>query len=412
MAGTLPGASAIVIGDGPSALRAAATLRALGRTVTWLREGDGAEWPMPVGIGATEGAVEGLGAMASVAPGRALLHDGRISALPLTPRDAASLLPRDRLPRVAAGWARARGRRELAELVGGGHETRTYAQWVSQRFGAPTLDALYAPYCRARFGEPTEISANVARAVHGRAAGAMSAPAAGWRKWIAGMSEGIAIETRVEVRRIERGAVETGGGRIEGEVFVDAEPRRVCHWMGTAGGDLAAAVAQLRTRERVQVMVRGGGELPFDTHVIGRPYYRLTRPGMLPGNGEWDGMVVAHLAIETPMDDAELVRVVLDGLGRLALGSSEGEVMRVHAGVAAWVHLHARHMRAYVMGMVAAGVVPVGVVGLHSPLDWGAELGWVRAMAAGEPVRDAMRRWVEAPVVVQEGGSLREFAWR
>lgn len=405
---------AIVIGDGPSALCAAATLRGLGRDVTWLREGDGEPWPMPVGTGASEGAVEGLGAV-EPAPGlgRALLRGGRLVPLPLGAREVGALLPRESLPRAVAGWTRARARRELADLVGGGRETRTYAQWISQRLGAPLLDAVYAPYCRARFGDPAEVSANVAREVHGRPAGAMVAPAAGWRAWVAGMREGIAVETGVVVRRVERGAVETAAGRIEGEVFVDVEPRRVCGWVGEGGGDLAAAAAQLKTRDRVQVMVRGGGELPFDTHVVGQPFYRLTRPSLLPGNGEWEGTVVAHLALDAgAVDDGEVARVVLDGLGRIGLGASSGTVLREAGALPCWIHLHARHMRAYVLGMVAAGVVPVGAVGLHAPLDWGAETGWVRDVAGGVPVRDAMRRWVEAPVVVSEDVSLREFAWR
>ncbi len=408
---------AVVVGGGPGGLRAAVALAKAGRRVTLLQEGPyvgGCAHPdIPVGRGVSPapgplaerlyGAfrpVEGLD--------RGVLLGGKVRRLPLGRAELARLVEPTRLPGAALAWGRTRGAVELRKVIGGGVEQRTYEDWVVQRFGEPVFQRFYAAYCEARFGDPGEVSCNVARLYHGIVRdGPLLAPAAG----PALSTVGVDVRTNVAVRSLTTGQVETDDGLFTGDVFVDVAPRRVVEWLGDAATpELAHDVGFLGARSAIQVLVRGPQDLPFETHVLGgAQFYRIVRPGLLPGCGDLAEHLCVHFAVPDgdPLllaSEDELVSRTLEQLGGVGIGgvSAEGarvQVLRAHHPT--WTGTHLVRMRRYVLALEDLDVVPVGRVGLHAPLDLAAECAWLEAALAPErpALRALLRDHVEPPVL-------------
>lgn len=420
---------AVVIGGGPGAARAAVALAKAGRSVTLLQVGafaDGVAHPeVPIGRGVTTSppalgealygpfrAVDGLG--------RAVLHKGRVHGLPLArPRLAAFLPPAQVLP-AAVAWVRTRGATELKKFIGGGAELRTYQDWVAQRFGAPVYEQLFAAYARKRFGEPGDLSCNVARLAHGLPEGdARWAPAGGPELSLAGVK----VHTRVRVSSLATGRVETDQGTFEGDVFLDVPPAVAVTWLDEADATtLVAEASRLGARDAVQVLLRGGDELPFETHALDAdvPFYRVVRPGLLPGCERLAGHVCVHFACDADdaSSDGEWIARSVDGLGRAGVKVSPSDgarVQRVAWQHPIWVGPHLARMRRWMIGLEELGLTPVGRAGLHAPLSLAAELAWLEGVIAEDrpSLRELARQLVEPPVLdPEERARLTRFVER
>ncbi len=426
-------ADVVVVGGGPGAVRAAGALRRAGRRVVLVQEGQlpgGVSAPaVPVGLGIEEFAqpapgwreVRGLGAGLVAGPDCGCVH-----ALPLSRAVLPSLFDSTALPSALSAWGRARGAVELARLLGGGKETRTYRDWVVQHFGEPVHEALYAPYCRRRFGEPDEVTVNVARFHHGyRRDTRWYAHEAGPAARLAHDLEGVEVVLGAEVRALDTGRVSTALGDVEGEVYVDLPPRRVVDLLGDrAPGGLANEVSRLRCRHALEVTLRGGHALPFVTHLAAGPLtaYRLVRHGLVPGNPSLAGQVSVQMAVEdgtpawTGRDDT-LVAECVDGLRALHLDDIDGQgavVNRVANHHPVWTYTTAARVRQYQLGLMERKIIPVGRAGLFAPVDGEAEIAYLEGLAAGNvPFKELYRRHVEPPVIDDDGSaSLTDFVLR
>lgn len=409
---------AVVVGGGPGALRAAAALAASGRAVTLLQEGPDVggrgDLDVPIGRGISPAAgtlaERVFGAFHQVeALERAVLLDGRLRALPLSRADVARYVPATRLPTAALSWGRTRGASELRKLIGGGHEQRTYRDWVVQRFGEPVYEQFYKAYCQARFGDPEQVSCNVARRFHGEALDvALYAPASGAEARL----EGVDVRTNVAIRAINGAQVETDAGVFTGAVHVDVNPRRVVGWLGgQVAPELINDVGFLGARHRVQVLLCAEAG-PFETHVLGgAPFYRVLRYGNLPGYDALSGTISVHYSVEDgdPLLSASVEDVAMrtvDALRAVGIEASpEGarvQVVRDHDP--AWNGNHLVRMRRYLLALEDLEITPVGRAGLHAFMDLATEFAWLEGVLAEErpSLRAIYRDVVEPPVLDPE----------
>jgi hypothetical protein len=398
---------AVVIGVGPGGRRAAAALAAAGRSVVLVELASVAHPEVPVGRGVAEArpALDALFDGFREVDGltRAVAVQGRVQTLPLPRAQVARMFPPAALPGAGVEWVRTRASVELKKIIGGGQELRTYADWAVQRFGAPAFERLFAPYCTKRFGDPREVSCNAARLAHGiPGEGALYAPA---RAEVS--LDGVDVRAGLTVTSLAEGRVETSGGVFEGDVFVDVPPAQVVAWIASAGA-LATDVATLAARDAVQVTVRGGDELPFETHVLDGdvPFWRLSRFGLV--HDDLAGTVTAHFSVEADAPDADWAGDTVAGLERCGVrGVDAGgaRVQRVRAQIPRWTGNHLVRMRRYLLAMEELEVTPVGAAGLHAPLDLAQELAWLDAVTGEErpPLREAARRFVEPPVLDPPG---------
>lgn len=406
-------ADAVVIGGGPGAVHAAAALRQAGRQVVLLQEGafpgQVSQPDVPVGRGIGEAPSHSiLGGVTPVSGlGRAVVAHDHILPLPLAPNHVFRLMPPSVHPAAAQALARARGRLVMAELIGGGRELRTYRDWVVQHFGEPIFNQLFAPYCRKRFGDPAEVTANAARLAHlprdVQEVALADGPAAAQRH----MLDGVEVHLHQTIVGLAAGRVDTAAGSFEGDVFVDVAPKRVVAWLGGAT-HVQHEVSRLRHRHAIEVMVDGGAELPYETHVVDERagFYRLVRPGRLPGCGGLGSMLVAHYSIEADdtrwrLPDDQLVSATVTALKSIGVADAapgRAQVRRIADHHPVWVSTHASRMRTYVLAMEKLNITPVGRAGLFAPLHWGGELGWLAAIGSDTSVRDRMRAHVEPSV--------------
>jgi hypothetical protein len=392
-----------------------------------LQEGDAvgglAHPAIPVGLGHARwsGPAEGRRAAPGLTSG--LYVAGSVHALPLSRLVLPTLFPAGSVPAAAAAWGRTRVELELARLIGGGREVRTYRDWLNQRYGAPAVERLFAPYCERRFGSPDGVTANVARAAHGPApAGAPYAAPEGQVAELSRLLAGLKVQAGVRLLGIEPGKVIFEGGEAEGEVFVDLPPARVVGLLGAAAPDgLAEETSWLRMRHALEVTLPGGASLPFLTHVVDGPgqAYRFVRHAQLPGNGALQGHVSVQFAVEDndPLwaaSDAEVVQAALVSIDEAAPGASNlgARVQRVADHHPVWVTTTAARMRRYAVALAELKITPVGRAGTFSPLGGEAEADYLSAVVDGlEPLRDLMRRFIEPPV--REGDEqvhLTDFA--
>jgi hypothetical protein len=420
-------ADVVVVGGGLGALRAAAALRAAGRSVVLLQEGDAlgglAHPDVPVGLGVARWNAPPAGWRAAGALTAGLYVGGAVHALPLSRAVLPALFPAGAVPGAAMSWGRTRVELELAKLIGGGREVRTYRDWLTQRYGAPVVERLFVPYCERRFGSPDGVTANVARGVHGTApAGQPSSPTGGWVAELRRLLDGVEVRVGVQLTGLAAGCVRFEGGSEEGEVFVDLPPARVVRLLGEAAPEgLAGEVAWLRMRHGLEVTVAGGANLPFVTHVVDGPgqAYRFVRHAQLPGNGALQGHVSVQFAVEEndplwAVSDEAVVGAALTSLGEASPGatSAGARVQRVANHHPVWVNTTAARVRRYTLALAEQRIVPVGRAGTFSPLNGQAEADYLSAVIeAGGEVRDAIRRFVEPPVRLPEGAvHLTDFA--
>lgn len=417
----------LVLGRGPDALRVAAVLAAKGFAVTLLQMGPGPsgllhpDLPVDTGlvrIAADQRAIaeRALGSLVEAPEaGRAVWIGGAAHALPLTPAAARRLLP----PRVGIvavrSLLRSRVRNRVAQLIGGGQEERTYADWVIRRMGGPAWNHLYAHYAVARFGEdPRRLAASAARHVHGvpsplapvLAGGPAEAPYA----QAVALIESAGGEIRSNQRPIR---IVVEGGKISAVELADGSsiPTGGPLWCTLPAavllpllGDAVLPTSQsdaafLQVRDHVQVALRGDPKaLPAELHVLDEraSFWRVTRP-----SGH-DQAAIFHLTLpadSAPGDDALPARIAEEaraiGLGDFsAVGA---RVERLVGWTPVWrVTAHTR-LRLLQLLFRPLGLIAVGRGGTFSPLDPGEEIGWAAALCedADPDQRELFRQRIE-----------------
>lgn len=388
----------VVIGSGTGALITAATLRRCGKSVIRV----GAPFPYPdrsPGAGwCPESAPAGFDSAPS--PGRALLLRGSLLRLPLSVGDRARLLPALQLGVAGVALGRARATSAVAAFVGGGREERTYRDWVRYRFGEPLYDGVFAPYARARFGDPEQVICGVARVVHGEPTAVGSRPPLG-------MYGPAPDDLDAVVTRIGAGSVSTDLGVLEGQVVVDLSPEEVLRVLlpapgGTADPALALDAGRLDARHGMEVFL--SGMLPEgvdEVHVVGTPDAPFFRAVRHPG-----GEVALHLATEAGSgtwteEDASLARRLAAAAGELGLaGLQPGAalVRRLPRHHPVWTTGHLTRLRTWTEALVDIGIEPVGRVGLVAPMSAAAVCGYAEdRLIHGASLRDCIRHHVEPP---------------
>ncbi len=419
-------ADAVVVGGGLGAVRAAAALRASGRSVVLVQEGGrlaGLTDPgLPVGTGFERFANPPAGWRAVAGLTTGLYVGGRVHALPLSRTILPKLFPVAQMASAAGAWGRSKASGELARLIGGGKEVRTYQDWLTQALGAPVFERMFLPYCERRFGDPAGITANVARGVHGPVAGGGRAcPAHGRAAELRSLVGGIEV-VYAAVAGLEAGVVRTEVGDVEGEVFVDLPPARVVSLLGAAApAGLASEVSWLRFRHALEVSLEGGASLPWITHVVDGPgqAYRFVRHGLFPGNGWLQGRVSVQMSVEgnDPLwsgPEADVVASALCALSEVTPGATaEGaRVQRVADHNPVWVTTTAARMRRYILALSELKITPVGRAGTYAPLSGDREVAYLNTViGGGVSVSEALRVHVQPPVVIDEPSAhLTDFA--
>jgi hypothetical protein len=420
----------VVIGAGPSAVRAAAAVGGLlldpdevpgGVRHPEIPEGDGlVEADFAPEITRAYGAAPDAGA----ALARGLALRGQVHALPMDPREVLSLFEAPDLPGTVEDWARARAKRVAKRFVGGGLEERTYADWVVQRFGQSAYEHLFADYARARWGDPDDLSVSVARQYHGlpamgRAVAPGATPAEGWAALCGRLVErraGVRVEgIRLGEKAVAAVITDQGEVPVAGKLLCAATPPQVVAWLGEAAPEgLGFHAARLVARDRVQVALRcPRPELPPVCHVVGAPFFMVSRHGALPGGQSESDTLVAHLSLgpEHPLrgagDDA-LASAVAEALpgalggGRVSPGGAR--VQRFTDYDPAWLATpwHPSQNRV-MLALAALGILLVGRAGCHRHVDAGQELAFAEGLAAGEVSAHELQRTLLDPPVLLRG---------
>ncbi|MEE2752084.1 MAG: hypothetical protein VX519_11700, partial [Myxococcota bacterium] len=244
----------IVIGGGPSGVRAAASI---GEDAILLERdslpGGWGRSGLPEDVGWVRGnldvrlAIERLYGGAPVRPpdsmSRQLSVRGRLVDLPLSPVSVKHVLPEGQHLHAIQDQVLSRARIVAQRFIGGGFEQRSYRDWVVQHFGEVTFDSLHAPYARARWGEPETLNASIARVHHGvegagQAFGLGKDPAAGWETLVGQVGT---VETGVEIRSLEvqegkvsRVLTEEGAIPVSDGLYCAASMAEVLAWLGDA----------------------------------------------------------------------------------------------------------------------------------------------------------------------------------
>lgn len=353
-----------------------------------------------------------FGPLLPFTPTHAVQVKGRTHATPASRIGFARMIPGRRHGPAVAAWAAARVRFEVARLVGGGSEQRSYRDWLVGRFGQPAYDALFAAYVGRRFGPAEEVICGLGR-LHQEVEAAWAAPAQGWGAVPARLAEGV---ERVEatVTKVARDRVETSAGPIEAPVYLDAAPSVIAGWLGAdAPPPVRDAAERLRARTRVQVVLRGGDSLPLMTHLLDgeAPWWRVLRPGLLPQGEAGVVLVDASLDAGDPLlslDDAALARAAAEALAAVGLPgftAADRPARRLPDHDAVWRHTHLTRLRNWILALDELGLTPLGRLGLAARVDPGTEVHLARAVLdeEGPGLRELVRQLVEPPVLDAPG---------
>lgn len=396
---------AVVIGTSPSGRLAAHLLARSGRSVVLFDRSSppvAPEIPTDTGLVVAPGSPV-LGALVPFQPTRAVVLRGRVHPLPLSPASLAAAVPLASWPAVSVGRGEARVRGELSALLGGGTEQRTYRDWVVQRFGAPAFAQIFEAYAARRFGPAEQIVCGVATLHHGPA---------GHAEWLAPSRPFVAdlagVEVRTDaIRAVGSGFVDAEAGRVEGLVVVDAPPAQLHAWLG-ADPALTRDVGLLLARHGVEVLLPLEADLPLETHLLDPdvPFFRITRPGLLPGVGD-PQLAVLHLALdrEDPLwtgPDAAMVQACVASLDRLKIGPARADraiVRRLPDHHPMWRLGHLARMRAWLHHLDDHDILPVGRAAVAAPLDIGGQAAWLEALLGPErpTLRELARVQIEPP---------------
>lgn len=421
----------LIVGDGRSALRAAARLD----NALWLSTGaepdSAAEIPEDRGhVSAEDGADQRVAALygaapSTLAPTRGILLGGKVRALPLRRRDLFGLLPPDAARRALEDWVRTRARIHLRKLVGGGLEERSYRDWVVHRVGEGAFEHIYRRYGEARFGPTEAVNAAAARQAHaqvqsGPRVALGSSPAAGLaslRRKVADARVGPRV-TGVTLRDGKVAGVRTNEGEIEleGQLWWASSLTELVLVMGEVLSEGTRwEMRGLPCRHRVQVMLRrsgAGAELPGELHVLdSAPFFRVSRPALIPGCESLEQSLVAHLSLpdDSPLwrgTDRELVEqtaAAFSALGLPAVESAGAVVLRLPNYDPCWQGVwHPWHVRT-THALAQLGVRLVGRGATYRRMDAGRELLLLDAMLrSSKDDHELFRVLVDPPVVLDD----------
>ncbi|MCB9742992.1 MAG: hypothetical protein H6741_02615 [Alphaproteobacteria bacterium] len=420
----------VVLGSGPSALRAAARIEGALRIRP---AGEARVAPeLPEDRGIAEASPAGLEAMRSAygaAPpaddfDMGLWINGRAFSLPFRRRQLLEVFPPEKAPGALRGWARARGRAELRKIIGGGLEQRSYRDWSEQRFGPGVYAHLHRSYGQARFGDPEQVNISAARQHFSMGprhplVGLGGSPEAGWRRLeaAAGAAQDAHI-TGLEVGDKGVSAVITEEGRveIEGPLWCAVSPARLAGWLGSwIPVELRTTLLRLRSRHRVQVALRrvgGGAALPAELHVADpAPFFRVSDPERLPGAAALEGLLIAHLSLseQDPLwrgSEAALVDAVVASFEQLGLPRVEAQGARVDRlweydpeWLGPWHPFHVRITDA----LAKLNVRLVGRAGMHRFIDAAQELELVDALLQSpKKAHEHARVLLDPPVTLDD----------
>lgn len=421
-----------LIGGGPSGLRAAALLP--GVTVLDPDAVPGGlsapELPEDRGVARARHAdlvarVYGSAPKTSAeADTRAVWLGGRLLTLPMSRRALLAALPPARVPEVLRDLARARARIATQRLIGGGKEERVYRDWVVHRYGEAAFEAIWAPYARARFGDPQELNVSAARLHHVAAepeelVGLGDSPAAGWSRLTQGLNvqPGVAVQ-RVELAggRVSRLLTAQGAVELDGTLWVSAPLPQLLRWMPDAlAPNLRWQLETLGGRTRVRVALRrtgGGPELPAEVHVLDpAPFFRVSTPERRFADPALAGVVLVDLSLDAgdpllALGDSALAEQVAAALATLGLPTADAAGARVRrlpdydpVWRGPW---HPRHITA-TGALHRMGVRLVGRSALHRYVDPGQELALVSGLAQdAEQVHELHRTLLDPPVILDD----------
>lgn len=417
----------VVIGNGPSALRAAAALSTGDWRVTLITSG-----PDASGLGAPELAQDSgrlrvapehralveqvLGPLRESAPlRRALQVRGNRFDLPLHRAEVARLFPVGALGGAAQSWVTTRTRNALSQVLGGGAEERTYRDWVVRRMGGPAYHHLYRSYAERRFGAAAEdLASSVARVFHGgpedgQLFQAEAADTSANAARLLQSNGGRVVVGQVRALRVEEGRV-VGVVLADGEVEVKAplwiarSPRVIARWLGEEhGAPLRVDSDQLRVGRAVAVALRGPTEgLPDELHVLdeGAPFWRVVPHPHQPG------VAIFHFTLgpdaEVP-PGALVVDRVRSATGALGLGefSAEGATVQSQAEHRpVWLEVGLARLRRVQLRWRDLGIVGVGRAGTFAPLDAAEEIAHAAVLRdeANPDQRELHRAYLAPPV--------------
>lgn len=420
----------IVVGNGPSALRAAAALSTGDWRVTLITTG-----PDPSGLGGPELAQDSgrlrvapehravveavLGPLAEASsPRRAVQIRGNRFDLPMARVDVPRMFPINALGGAAQSWARTRTRNALAQIIGSGAEERTYRDWVVRRMGGPAYHHLYRSYAERRFGAAGEdLASSVARVFHGgpedgplftaREADSNARAARLLADNGGQVRVGQVRSLEVEAGKVSAIVLEDGTLEVNGPVWIARSPRVIARWLGPEhGAPLAVDSDQLRVGRAVAVALRGDtAGLPDELHVLdeGAPFWRVIPHPSQPG------VAIFHFTLgpdaEVPPDRLVVERVI-SATKSLGIGefSPDGAVVQSQAEVRpVWLEVGLARLRRVQLRWRDLGIVGVGRAGTFAPLDPAEEIAHAAVMRDElNPDQRELHRAYLAPPVKQD----------
>jgi hypothetical protein len=428
----------VVLGNGLSGLRAAAALAAAGHRVLLLGPvgAENPEIPEDLGFSFRAGP---SGPLLEPVTGhlepmdrefsRGFAFEGHLCALPPRLSELLDLLPPATAARAGTGWAAARLEARYGSLIGAWTEVRTWEDRAVRQFGRPIFEIFLDDYAARRWGPAGCVAAATGRRRAGRRGWERVAARQGPKqaqeglvRFLEGHDAELRPDYRVRSLEVENGRVvavrcDTPRGsrrlRVNEALWVTWPPSELLRWIGNA---LPAGVVQdgtqLQSKNAIQVLVRVSGEerLFFETHLVGRApsFFRLVRPGMIPGCEGLSGHLIAHanVASDDPLwragtgEIAAALRAAIDAAGLGYLDPKDPRINHVAGHEPVWPPTwHPSWMRLLV-ALDALGIRTVGRAGAFAPLDEAGEWALLDALLTKPtlPVREVHRLFVDPPV--------------
>jgi len=316
---------------------------------------------------------------------------------------------------------------------------RSYRDWLTQSVGPHASRILYEPYARKRFGTaPDELTALLAWNTH-----ASCQPDA-WRVaaasqeqvWESGRQrifeaggeiiEGVNLQGfEVEDGRVVSLLTDHGREWIEACVFVDADSRTMLSWLPEALVDAPFRfdASRLPLLHRLEVTLPADVDaLPWELHVVDEelPFWKLSKPGILPGRSQWLQHVTAHLTVHDkhPLwvaDDATVAAAVKGALQAIAKVGSGPAVVQRWAQRVPTPSLRTQPCLGRILERYdKLGIVGIGAAGAYRQMRPTEQVQFVDTVLSSTPVkgsvmnqRETHRNLFEGQVLVPRRGSLR-----
>ena len=416
--------SNIVFGGGPSAVRVAAVLSDCKLLEPTAHLGGIVEPQMPEGAGSVPSTSNsdivrtfyGQSHMVGKSYIRGLWALGRCTPLPVTPLSVKGLVSNFEWGALMAGHLRLRGERLVRSIRGGGSEERTYRDWVVHRFGEGAYRGLHAPYAKARWGEPSEISHAFAERFHGGEPSARvflgASPADGWDNLVGKVSD-FRLNTGVKGLRFTDGRVShvapSSGRSLKASSvwYTGSLPKLFQLLPAEIGAPLKSDMNNLKCRDRVQISLNSKDDLqgiPDELHIIGGGTSIFMATKLSSDGSKQADRLTLHLSLPSgrQVSDDLLVAEVVGMCSSLGLPrlSVEAPWIRRYidydpAWVGSWHPVHTRVM----LKLEELGIRLVGRSASYRHMDPAEELSLVTHAVNAESVHESIRLFGDTPVV-------------